>query len=161
MQIVKLTRMKQVAREVVIWLGLVAVLLASLSAFGYLRYGSIHNTLAAVRAETLIADSQSKSFGIVDGSKPVPVEFRLTNLSSRPIRILGSRTRCTCVAVDALPITIGPHQSHLFRLTIDAAGEARDIGEDILLYTNIPSQHEYQLSVVGVAKPKLAAVAVR
>ncbi len=86
----------------------VAVIGVILMIVATIRYGTLPNAIDAIRGETLIARPQSRFFGILRPGQKIEAEYSLTNLSSRSVRLLGSRTTCTCTVTSPLPKSLNP-----------------------------------------------------
>lgn len=112
------------------------------------RYGSIKAAAAAARGESVIVDENPKSVGVLDSGQIVHVTFRLANITDEPVRILGSRSDCTCVTTEDLPLTIGPKE----RVAVRFAVLGRDdtvLKSNATLLTNIPTQTRIGLQIRG------------
>ncbi len=52
----------------------------------------------------------------------VPVEFRLTNVTSEPVEVLGIKTGCGCTSAKPVPCTIAAHSTETVTLTVSMQG---------------------------------------
>ena len=78
---------------------------------GVYQYGSAASAVARLRGESAHLDSAVLDFG--DG-RPGDSRERsasVTNLTDRPLCILGGSVDCSCTAVAGLPVTIPPFES--------------------------------------------------
>ena len=48
----------------------------------------------------------------------VPVEFRITNVTSASLEVLGIKTGCGCTSAKPIPCTIAPHSTETVTLTV-------------------------------------------
>ena len=84
---------------------LIAVGLVCVFGWGIYRFGSIRMTLAYVSGSVIAAETTVVDLGEVPSGEAVTAEFRLRNLSTRPITILGANSNCGCLVLD-LPKTV-------------------------------------------------------
>lgn len=145
------------------WLALARGLLETLAAMGLAvlvllglvtaRYGSISAALGVWRGQGLQVDARIKSLGEVSAGQTFSVPFILTNLTSEPVRIVGSRTTCTCtVAEDLLPLDIAPGQRRPIRVSASPRSQRPQFRQSVQLYTDLPSQPQVTLVIVGTMK---------
>ena len=85
---------------------LIASGLVCVFGWGIYRFGSIRMTLAYVSGSVMAAETAVVDLGEVPSGEEVTAEFRLRNLSTRPITILGANSDCGCLVLD-LPKTVG------------------------------------------------------
>src|SRR4051812_7290650 len=83
--------------------GCIVAVVASLLLISLVWFGSITSASAYLAGHRLIPDTFSKSFGTVRQGQEVAVTFSLTNMTSRTITILGTRSSCSCMIVNDLP----------------------------------------------------------
>lgn len=132
-----------------------AVILVGLLVTATFRYGTIRNAIAAVRGETLVIQPEVQSFGVVQAGRVISLSYSLTNLSSTPTRIFGSRTTCVCTMPEALPKILNSRETYVVRVIFHAPEHGSTIPEDgflrqeVLLYTSDPSHPQVTLTLVG------------
>ncbi len=133
----------------------------ALAAFGVVRYGSVRAAFAAMNGRAILVDAETKSFGVATEDETATVTFIVSNLSAKPIRLLGSYTSCSCTVPDALPVRIEPKRSHRLRVNIhmpapSRAAQGRRFRQEIQVFTNVPSQSRLTLFVEGDVQDKPA-----
>lgn len=122
---------------------------ACLAMFGIFWFGSIRSAISFMRGDRLIPDVYAKSFGVaLSGAEP-SVEFQLTNWATSPVKILGAKSSCTCVAATGLPKTVKPRESYTFRVNIRTKKRRGHISERLLLFADGPQNHPLSLEVAG------------
>jgi hypothetical protein len=120
-----------------------------------IRYGSIGNAIAALRGETLIVRPETRSLGVVHPGQKVSLEYSVTNLSSRPTRLLGSLISCVCTVPDRLPVTLNPRETHVVRVMyttpdrVPTSPEEAQVRVEVIVYTSDPSHPQITLALVG------------
>ncbi len=124
-------------------------LLIALVIGAYLSFGSIAASLAYARGDRLIVDATNKSFGTLRSNSDGTLVFQIRNLASRPITVLGARSSCTCTAVENLPLTIQPRETHPLKIRIRPGKKTGDIDEKVSLFSDFSIQTELILKVVG------------
>jgi len=148
----------------------VALIVSGLMFATVLRFGTIGSAIAALRGETLIVQPASQWIGVVRPGQKVALTYALTNLSSRPTRLLGSRVSCTCTAPDRLPMTLGPRETRVFHVMFTAPNweptnsEEAEFRDELVVYTSDPSHPQIRLSLAGkmaigppISGPSMAA----
>lgn len=135
-----------------------AALLVALLALGgaTLLYGSPRNAFNALRGRSIVVAEDTRSFGRASADKAVRVEYDLTNISSRPLNIVGSRMSCTCmVLAEQLPISIAAGGKRTFAVFVYPPSSPLSFRQEIRLYTDSPGQTVILLIVTGevIAKP--------
>ncbi len=66
----------------------------------------------------VLIDAATKFAGEVQSGESVDIVYRLENVTGEPIRILGARASCSCIAILDLPTTIPPGGKRGIRLRI-------------------------------------------
>ncbi|MGB7343265.1 MAG: DUF1573 domain-containing protein, partial [Pirellulaceae bacterium] len=64
--------------------------------------------------------SQQQFAGSIEQNATATTVFDLRNASANPIRVLGAKASCRCVAIDDLPLTLGPNESKPIRVRLVA-----------------------------------------
>ncbi len=76
--------------------------------------------------------------------------FRVRNLSSRPLRILGADASCGCVSLDRLPLIIPPRLHRDLGVSVHLERGAPGPFEQTVTYnTDEPTQPRFVVQVVG------------
>lgn len=130
---------------VVIFLALLGVLFGLPIAW----YGSMNSALEALRGHSLVVDSTSKSIGTVKATETPSVTFRLRNISSRPVRIVGSLKTCGCLASDKVPFTMEPWETRDFRVVVDPSHAEGTFAQRVILHTSVPEQPSMTFNIIG------------
>lgn len=94
-----------------------SAILAVLSVASYWSLGSLEAGVSYLRGNRLFLDQHTRDLGIVDAGTH-EVAFRVKNLSSQPVQIVGAKTSCSCVVAEDLPVTIEPSASLLLRIRV-------------------------------------------
>ena len=101
--------------------------------------------LARLRGEivTIANPIEDAGEGTVGTVRAVP--FRLINRSDQPVRILGGRAPCSCVATGGLPVTIPAHGTVTIEIVVTYTGSPGQFDRRFELLTD----HSYQPIVRG------------
>jgi len=76
--------------------------------------------------------------------------FRVRNLSSEAVTIVGATQTCTCVTTAGLPIAIPPRGGHDLHVTIRIEGKpSEQITQDVDYYTSSPGHRALQVHIRG------------
>ncbi len=89
------------------------ILLASIAMFG-----SVDATRAYLSGQTILVDAVTRFAGEVKQNEFVDVSFKLRNPTSSPVRVLGAKASCTCIAILDLPVTIEAGDERIVRLRV-------------------------------------------
>lgn len=108
------------------------------------QLGSTSNALAFLTGERLLADSYTKSFGVVASGDAKFLKFKLINVARTPIKIVGAKSSCSCTSVGTFPLTIpsGENREITVRFRSSRAGS---FISSIYLYTDYHDQPEIVL----------------
>ncbi|GHT42802.1 hypothetical protein FACS189443_6150 [Planctomycetales bacterium] len=80
-------------------------------AVGVCWFGGFGQLSAYVNGKSVYISPQTVDLGSCEaGTKAVAV-FRLTNLTSQEITVIGERSSCTCTVSEKIPITAQPHKT--------------------------------------------------
>jgi Protein of unknown function (DUF1573) len=107
--------------------------------YGVAQYGSLSAGLLALQGYALAPTPRVQVISSVSGRTEVP--FKLQNLTSAPVTIVGAKSSCGCTALHDLPITIPAREEA--ELTVFVSPSASDVGKSIqtqvLLYLDVAS----------------------
>jgi hypothetical protein len=108
---------------------------------GLFRFGSISLALAYINGYSIVAEHSTVSVGEVPAGTEAVARFRLRNLASTPVRVVGAKSLCACIAVDDLPMTVEP--GAVAEMTIRFKAHEREAGQFVkhsaLLYLDVSS----------------------
>jgi dolichol-phosphate mannosyltransferase len=83
-------------------------------------FGSPSSAIDYLAGRSVLVRSQQQFAGAVLPDEKATTVFELQNASDVPIRVLGAKASCRCVAIDDLPLTIGPQQARSIRVHLIA-----------------------------------------
>ncbi len=117
-------------------------------------FNAIRSAYVYLRGETILVDSNTKSFGVVSPGDPISVSFTLTNTGAAPVRIAGCEAWCNCVVPKDMPFVLEPNESRDFPVSIrnpkrEGAVPKGYVGLDLKLFTTNPAQPRIGLTVKG------------
>lgn len=108
----KLTRVRLSKSVVLIPLSSVAILAGGLAYCSH-RLGSLSATLSFLQGERILVDHPVQALGRLPDKTQKRLVYRLTNLGSAPVRIIGLHSTCSCLIPGDPPDFIGPGESAL------------------------------------------------
>ncbi len=138
-----------IARKITPTILLCVGMVLAAALLGAIRYGSIKASIAALRSEPLIVDDAKKSFGTMKARQTVRVDFEIQNMGDQPIELAGCRTTCDCVATSEFPTSIQPHEQKRLHFNITPAQASANYAVGITVFTDVPTQPDVVLSIVG------------
>lgn len=81
-------------------------------------FGSLDAAKAYLSGENILVDSLTRYAGEVNRNEFVDVTYRLSNPTHSPVRVLGAKASCSCIAILDLPTTVDPKSDKLIRLRV-------------------------------------------
>ncbi len=116
------------------------------------RYGSPLGLPQVLDGKILIADRTKLSCGEAQAGEERVATFRLRNIMSQPVRIVGMRSSCGCGTTREFPFDIAPGETQLLPLTIHVTdrtplGELRVSNQLMLDTSSAPVTLEASLLV--------------
>jgi hypothetical protein len=97
------------------------------------RLGSLPLALAYIEGERFVVSPIEIDLGECDSKTHHVAQFVLTNLTTKPIRIVGSKEGCNCLRLDELPITVGPRENQDISIQVFVSGK-EEYSQTIILY---------------------------
>jgi Protein of unknown function (DUF1573) len=133
------------------------VLMAFIAGYGRYHFGSLSRALAYASGDRVLVDERQKALlGMLAGSKSV-VQYSITNLTGRDLKILGADTSCTCTSIENLPLTVARGMSKELTVSISAPRQPGPTSASIILFTDYDSQPTVPLEFVGTVVGSQAA----
>jgi hypothetical protein len=135
-------------RVAVFWCFTACAIIAT-AGFVWWFFGSIPVALRFIRGERVILEpTRLRAVGLTL-DKPVRVSTRIRNYTSKPVRLLGSNVRCTCVVVQALPVTIPPGGTYELIIEARAIAGKPELDETVVVSTNTKEKPQLGVRVSG------------
>lgn len=136
--------------------GIAAVVVLGLivfAAWSLYRFGSVSLALAFLKGYAVVPEAALVSAGEVAAREEARVAFRLKNLTAGPLRVVGAKADCACMAFDDLPLAIEPGEWG--KMTVRFVPREAEVGQvvehSVLLYldaTSVPVVLRAQAEVV-------------
>ncbi len=123
--------------------------IASVILWGQVRFGSVSACFRYVAGDRFLVDSPLKSFGSVQTGQVALVSFRLTNMSSQAVRLLGSQSSCKCVLPGYPLAGIPPYSSCDLKIRVTPGPMIGTFKESVVLFTDAPGRRAVPLIVRG------------
>jgi hypothetical protein len=127
----------------------VVCLLVIFCVWSFVMYGSLNSGVAVMNGFLVFADETVLDFGDIPAGETRTAKFRLRNVSSKPVVVLGAWVDCSCLTKGALPLTMPPNSTTDFELSLHTDSSMVDAGRisrNIFLYLNV-DQPVVELSV--------------
>lgn len=114
------------------------------------NFDSPHDALLYLRGVRVVLGPEVVSIGTAPAGETRQVTFRIRNLSSKSVTIIGATQTCTCVTADDLPITLPPRTGHDLRVAIHVEGKPSErIAQDVSYFTNSPGHRALTVGIRG------------
>ena len=114
------------------------------------NFGSPRDAMLYLRGVRVVLEPEVVSVGIAPAGETRRATFRVRNLSSEAVTIVGATQTCTCVTTAGLPITIPPRSGHDLHVTIRIDGKpSEQIAQDVSYFTSSPGHRALKVSVRG------------
>lgn len=119
-----------------------ALLLAGLAGYGRIRFGSFGALTAALRGQAVYLEPARVTLGALKPRERITVTVSVRNLTSSPLKLLGSRSQphCGCIVAEKLPteLAVGEVKEVKIHLTAPApASEPAEFEILVTFYTNV------------------------
>jgi hypothetical protein len=120
---------------------------------GRLRYGSFWNTIAAVRGQSVAVEPRQFSAGEVQPGESVVVSVRLRNLTTEPVRVIGSHANCGCTVTDRWPLELQPGEAVEVQLSLKVPLAPTERFELPVVFYLLPRALEPEFVLTGRVRP--------
>ncbi len=127
--------------------------LIALASISYLRFGSIRAAADFISGERILVDSTAKNFGSLPSGEGRVVSFLVTNMSGRPLGLVGSSTSCPCAVPTELPATIPNLGQKKIDVRVTRFAKDGPFDQKILLFLDDPAIRVLKLGVTGYVAP--------
>lgn len=133
---------------VLIPLSSVAILAGGL-VYGNHRLGSLDATLQFLQGERILVDHPVQDVGQVPDNTSKQLVYRVTNLTSTPVRILGLHSSCSCLTPGEPPEVIGAGESVLIPVKIHVSRLVPVFDVGLAIFTSDPATPVLRVEVTG------------
>jgi hypothetical protein len=129
------------------WIVGVLIIAGGVAGVAHLRFGSLPSGLAYLRGERLLINPATTHLGQVTRGESADLHFRFTNFTGRPVRILGSQSSCTCLAVTELPVTIPSGDSLDVTVGVDFSSKGDEYRQVLTFFTDCELEQRKSIAV--------------
>jgi len=126
--------------------GLTLVILAFTGSVAAFRFGSLANALAFVRGERLLLSRPAMGPADASTDGRITLRYEITNLTGRPIQLVGSRSSCSCTVVGDLPATIADRETFAIPIGVTLPEPPKRASGTVTLFTGDPEYPEVKLA---------------
>lgn len=148
-------RVPVVARRAVEVVGTL-VGLAAAGVVGVSVWGDPNAVLARLSGAAVLPVNDAIDIGTGPPRSRVAATVELTNYSDRPVRVVGARSSCSCVAATQLPHVIPARSTRPFELVVTRKGSAGRFTQRVLFYTDDGHRGEVAVRVHGLIREPTA-----
>ena len=128
------------------------MILLTFFTYGSYKFGSLRATIDFLRGERLLVDHKYVNLGTMPMNESIRFSYKLTNMSSSTVKILGVNMTCSCLRPTEVPDLIKPGESENLIVNILTKETMPDINLTIDLLTSDPLNQSISLNVIGVVK---------
>jgi hypothetical protein len=128
----------------------VAVVVVVCLAWSLLRFGSLSDAFRYARGSRVVIDPPTLVLPPGRFDDRQTADFRMRNLTSQPVRVLGATVSCDCVTTEGLPTVIDAGGSLRLRSSVHL--DARSLGpfvQSVLYYTDHPAAPSLRVVIRG------------
>jgi len=126
---------------------------ASLSLWGFWRFGFALAGVAYLTGEPIYLDRETVDVGKVAPHSDQSAIIHIVNLTDSDIRLVGSRSSCTCTFLGELPATLEARGTMPLRVQIHPKPGKGRFEETIDIFTDHPTKKWARLRVTGEVRP--------
>lgn len=116
-----------------------ALLVCGSAVFLNVRFGSLAAGWAYLQGYAVWAEPVQGDIGAIQPGIEAKQTFRLQNLTSRPVTVIGSRVCSGCSVNRELPLTIPPHGERKLPVTILTHSDESPFEREIELFLDVPA----------------------
>lgn len=114
------------------------------------NFDSPRDAMLYLRGARVVVEPEVVSVGTAPAGETRRATFRVRNLSSHAVTIVGATQTCTCVTTVGLPITIPPRGGHDLHATIRIEGKPSErISQDVSYFTSSPGHRALKVGIRG------------
>jgi hypothetical protein len=128
---------------------LLVLMVGVFSAWATLRFGAIRAGIAYVAGEPVFVDRDVIDFSTMKEGEHYTASFSVRNLSSGNIRLIGSKSSCSCAVVEGIPTVIEPGETTMARVRLHPRVASKPISESIDLYTDNSEGRTIRIRIRG------------
>lgn len=117
------------------------------------KFGSVAASVQYLNGERLLIDPQVADLGPLVTGESRRFAITISNLSDRPVRIVGGNADCSCIRISGLPVNIPGGDSGSVRVdavAVDSRGAGSgelDVSKRLVLFTDAPESSRLAASV--------------
>ena len=129
------------------------VLIGLFCLWAYAEFGSLAVAAAYLRGERLMIRPVVFDLGELREGEQRELSFEATNLGGVPVRIVGSRSNCSCVVTNELPMTVPAGTSRQVNVFVKGAfpdGTAV-FSRDVVFFSDVRAQPICRTTIIGKA----------
>lgn len=131
-------------------LGAFALSFVGFFCWGTINFESRADALKYLQGRRLLVEPSIISVGEGMNGDHKEATFRVRNLSSSKVTILGSKSTCSCVSVEDLPIAIEGGKDHLFHVNMLLEGKpSAKLSQTITYNTDCTALTKFHIQVNG------------
>lgn len=114
------------------------ILTAIVCAYAHFKYGSVRFGLLAARGHQLVVSPASRDLGTLPNGATVSVHVEVANLTSREVRVIGSKVSCSsCLSLAGeLPDLIPPMGRVGFDVTLTMNEVGDTVDRSVYIFTD-------------------------
>ncbi len=129
------------------WAGGFAALLAVMFGIGISVFGSTEAAIAELRGESLGVTPAVLDFGSGTPGVLLTTSVTVRNYTSRPVRLIGGTSDCSCITTQNMPVTIEPGESTTIGVKLKVpSANAGQLTKRVELFTDCPNQRTLRLT---------------
>jgi hypothetical protein len=111
-------------------------------------FGSVPVALRYLRGERLILEPSEIRIDRPKNGGSVTVEALVSNMSDRPVNLMGANASCSCVVTSRLPAIVEPGGQFKLPITVNVTPD-KIVDETIVLFTDHPNHVRLSVRVMA------------
>jgi hypothetical protein len=128
----------------------IATVVAVCVGWALIRFGSLRDAWLYAGGARVVIDHSAVALPTGKVGDTQPAEFRLRNLTSRPVKVLGATVSCDCVRTEGLPADIAPGGALTLRSSVHLDGRVTGPFEQFVsYYTDHPAAPSLRVVIRG------------
>jgi hypothetical protein len=128
----------------------IAAVVAACAGWAFLRFGSLRDAWLYAGGARVVIDRSALALPTGKVGDTQTAEFRLRNLTSRPVKVLGATVSCDCVTTEGLPAEVAAGGSLRLRSSVHLDGRVTGpFQQSVTYYTDHPAAPSLRAVIQG------------
>ena len=131
---------------------LLAFMTGGLGLWSVIGYGSVSNGIAYLSGRSLLIDEEVIDLGVVRPNARARAAVVVRNLGRAEVRLLGSRSSCTCTVLAGLPRLLPPRSAARFEVEVRVPDRAMSVDSAVEIFADHPTIRSVSTRIIATVE---------